>query len=107
MSGTAVDFPPAHKFPTTIAYNVIPFAGNLVDDGAEETDEEQKLRNESRKILELPDLAVARHLRAGAGVHRPLAVDQRRLRPADHARAGPPSPDQGLGRRAGRRAHAR
>ena len=58
MSGTAVDFPPAHKFPTTIAYNVIPFAGSLVDDGLHETDEEQKLRNESRKILELPDLAV-------------------------------------------------
>ena len=59
LSGTAVDFPPAHKFPTTIAYNVIPFAGNLVDDGLDETDEEHKLRNESRKILELPDLAVA------------------------------------------------
>jgi len=59
MSGTAVDFPPAHKFPTTIAYNVIPLAGSLVDDGANETDEEQKLRNESRKILELPDLAVS------------------------------------------------
>ena len=58
-SGTAVDFPPAHKFPTTIAYNVIPLAGNLVDDGANETDEEHKLRNESRKILELPDLQVA------------------------------------------------
>ncbi len=59
MSGTAVDFPPAHKFPATIAYNVIPLAGNLVDDGSNETDEEQKLRNESRKILELPNLAVA------------------------------------------------
>ncbi|HEY5154171.1 MAG TPA: aspartate-semialdehyde dehydrogenase [Acidimicrobiales bacterium] len=59
MSGTAVDFPPATQFPTTIAYNVIPFAGNLVDDGLHETDEEQKLRNESRKILELPDLLVS------------------------------------------------
>jgi aspartate-semialdehyde dehydrogenase len=58
MSGTAVDFPPARKFPTSIAYNVIPFAGNLVDDGRGETDEEHKLRNESRKILELPDLKV-------------------------------------------------
>ena len=58
MSGT-VDFPPAHKFPTTIAFNVIPLAGSIVDDGADETDEEQKLRNESRKILELPDLRVA------------------------------------------------
>jgi aspartate-semialdehyde dehydrogenase len=58
MSGTAVDFPPAAKFPTTIAYNVIPFAGKLVEDGLGETDEEQKLRNEARKILELPDLLV-------------------------------------------------
>ena len=42
-----------------IAYNVVPLAGALVDDGSDETDEEQKLRNESRKILHLPDLAVA------------------------------------------------
>jgi aspartate-semialdehyde dehydrogenase len=41
-----------------IAYNVVPFAGSTVDDGLGETDEEQKLRNESRKILELPDLKV-------------------------------------------------
>lgn len=59
ITGTAVEFPPAKKFPTTIAYNVIPFAGSLVDDGRGETDEEQKLRNEARKILELPDLKVA------------------------------------------------
>ncbi len=38
-----------------IAFNAVPFAGNLVDDGSEETDEEQKLRNESRKILEIPE----------------------------------------------------
>ncbi|WP_276652613.1 aspartate-semialdehyde dehydrogenase [Corynebacterium vitaeruminis] len=42
-----------------IAFNVLPLAGGLVDDGSEETDEEQKLRNESRKILGLPDLKVA------------------------------------------------
>jgi aspartate-semialdehyde dehydrogenase len=59
ISGKAVEFPPPHKFPETIAYNVIPFAGSLVDDGSEETDEEHKLRNESRKILELPELAIA------------------------------------------------
>jgi aspartate-semialdehyde dehydrogenase len=58
MSGAAVEFPASVKFPATIAYNVIPFAGTLVDDGLGETDEEQKLRNESRKILELPDLLV-------------------------------------------------
>jgi aspartate-semialdehyde dehydrogenase len=59
MSGKAVDFPEPQAFPAPIAYNVIPFAGRLVDDGSAETDEEQKLRNESRKILELPDLAVS------------------------------------------------
>ncbi len=59
MSGTAVDLPVPHKFAEPIAYNVIPLAGSLVDDGEGETDEEQKLRNESRKILELPDLRVA------------------------------------------------
>ena len=48
-----------HKFARTIAFNVLPLAGNVVDDGSEETDEEQKLRNESRKILELPDLRVS------------------------------------------------
>ena len=42
-----------------IAFNALPFAGNLVDDGSEETDEEQKLRNESRKILGIPELKVA------------------------------------------------
>ncbi len=59
MSGMAVEFPEPQKFPRPIAYNVIPFAGGLVDDGLEETDEEQKLRNESRKILEVPELAVS------------------------------------------------
>lgn len=58
-SGTAVNFPAASAFPKTIAFDVVPFAGNLVDDGRGETDEEQKLRNESRKILELPDLLVS------------------------------------------------
>ena len=42
-----------------IAYNALPLAGNLVDDGTEETDEEQKLRNESRKILSIPELKVS------------------------------------------------
>ncbi len=41
------------------AFNAVPIAGNLVDDGSGETDEEQKLRNESRKILHLPNLLVA------------------------------------------------
>ena len=106
MSGTAVDFPPATKFPTTIAYNVIPFAGNLVDDGLHETDEEQKLRNESPQDPRAARAAGGRHVRAGAGLHGPLAVDQRRLRRGHHPRAGPAGPHQGAGGRAGRRAHA-
>ena len=57
--GSAVEFPAASAFPKTIAFDVIPQAGNFVDDGLFETDEEKKLRNESRKILELPNLLVS------------------------------------------------
>ena len=57
--GGAVSFPPASKFARTIAFNVLPFAGSLVDDGQLETDEEKKLRNETRKILHIPDLRVS------------------------------------------------
>ena len=59
FDGAAVEGSPPAKFPAPIAYNVVPVAGNLVDDGSGETDEEQKLRNESRKILELPELVVS------------------------------------------------
>ncbi len=91
MSGSAVDYPPPVKFPAPIAYNVIPFAGNLVDDGMGETDEEHKLRNESRKILGLPELKVAvtcvrvpvytgHSLSISAGFSRPISPeDARRL----------------------------
>ncbi|GAA4198080.1 aspartate-semialdehyde dehydrogenase [Microbacterium oryzae] len=57
--GSAVNFPEPDTYVAPIAFDVLPFAGNLVDDGLNETDEEKKLRNESRKILELPDLRVA------------------------------------------------
>jgi aspartate-semialdehyde dehydrogenase len=43
----------------TIAHNVVPLAGSIVEDGSEETEEEQKLRNESRKILDIPELKVS------------------------------------------------
>ncbi len=59
FDGGAVDFPAPAKFPGTIAFNVLPVAGSVQDDGSLETDEEQKLRNESRKILELPELLVS------------------------------------------------
>ena len=57
--GDAVTFPAPSKFVKPIAFNVLPFAGKYVDDGSFETDEEQKLRHESRKILGLPDLRVS------------------------------------------------
>ncbi|WP_336628817.1 MULTISPECIES: aspartate-semialdehyde dehydrogenase [unclassified Microbacterium] len=57
--GSALDFPQPEKYVAPIAFDVIPLAGSLVDDGLNETDEEKKLRNESRKILGLPDLRVA------------------------------------------------
>jgi aspartate-semialdehyde dehydrogenase len=57
--GAAVTFPAPTKFARPIAFNVLPLAGSIVDDGSFETDEEQKLRNESRKILDIPALAVS------------------------------------------------
>ena len=57
--GTAVNFPEPQKFARTIAFNVLPLAGSLMDDGSLETDEEQKLRNETRKILHIPNLRVS------------------------------------------------
>ncbi len=57
--GNAVDLPAPVKFPVPIAFNVIPLAGQSVDDGSGETSEEQKFRDESRKILGLPGLLVS------------------------------------------------
>ncbi len=57
--GSAVDGPAPVKYVAPIAYNVIPLAGAIVDDGSFETDEDQKLRNESRKILDIPELLVS------------------------------------------------
>jgi len=59
FDGSAVRFPPSVKFPAPIAFNVVPIAGKVVDDGTGETDEEQKWRNEARKILSLPGLLVS------------------------------------------------
>ena len=57
--GSAIDFPAPQKYVRTIAFDVVPLAGSIVDDGLNETDEEKKLRNESRKILGLPHLLVS------------------------------------------------
>ncbi|MFF2939088.1 aspartate-semialdehyde dehydrogenase [Streptomyces niveus] len=59
FDGDAADFPEPTVYKRPIAFNVLPLAGSLVDDGSFETDEEQKLRNESRKILEIPELKVS------------------------------------------------
>ena len=87
--GSAVDVGTATVFPAPIAFNVIPFAGSLVDDGLNETDEEKKLRNESRKILGIPDLLVSgtcvrvpvftgHSLQVNAEFERPLPVAKAR-----------------------------
>jgi aspartate-semialdehyde dehydrogenase len=57
--GSAVTFPAPVKYVANIAFDVIPLAGSIVEDGLNETDEEQKLRHESRKILGIPDLLVS------------------------------------------------
>ncbi len=87
--GSAIDFPASAKYQRTIAYNVIPLAGSIVDDGLEETDEEHKLRNESRKILGIPGLPVSgicvrvpvftgHSLAINAEFERPLPVSRAR-----------------------------
>jgi aspartate-semialdehyde dehydrogenase len=85
--GGAVEFPAPKKYVRPIAFNVIAQAGNFVDDGSGETDEEQKLRNESRKILSIPELLVSgtcvrvpvftgHSLSINAEFNEPLGVDQ-------------------------------
>jgi len=85
--GTAVKFPEPAKFAAPIAFNVLPLAGSIVDDGSHETDEEQKLRGESRKILGIPDLLVSgtcvrvpvftgHSLSINAEFARPLSVER-------------------------------
>lgn len=86
--GEAVAFPEPGVYRETIAYNVLPFAGNLVDDGLNETDEEQKLRNESRKILGIPDLRVSGLcVRVPVFTGHSLAINAEFERPLTPARA--------------------
>lgn len=86
--GEAVSFPPPAKFARTIAFNVLPFAGSLVDDGEFETDEEKKLRNESRKILAIADLAVSGTcVRVPVFTGHSLSINAEFARPLSVARA--------------------
>jgi aspartate-semialdehyde dehydrogenase len=59
QDGSAVPMPEPEAYARPIAFNVLAMAGSVVDDGTNETDEEQKLRNESRKILDIPELRVS------------------------------------------------
>ncbi|WEH41800.1 aspartate-semialdehyde dehydrogenase [Streptomyces sp. AM 2-1-1] len=85
--GGAVDFPEPGVYKRPIAFNVVPLAGSIVDDGSYETDEEQKLRNESRKILGIPGLKVSgtcvrvpvfsgHSLQINARFARPISVER-------------------------------
>ena len=86
--GGSVEFPAANTFPRTIAFDVIPLAGSLVDDGMNETDEEKKLRNESRKILELPNLLVSGTcVRVPVFTGHSLSINAEFARPLSPARA--------------------
>ena len=86
--GEAVTFPEPVKYIEPIAYNVLPLAGSIVDDGLNETDEEQKLRNESRKILGIPGLRVSGLcVRVPVFTGHSLAVNAEFERPMTPARA--------------------
>src|SRR5690242_3476458 len=85
FDGSAVEFPAPKKFVQPIAFNVLPLAGSLVDD---ETDEEHKFRNESRKILEIPDLKVSvTCVRVPVFTGHSLQMNVRFARPISAARA--------------------
>ncbi len=88
FDGRAVEFPAPRSFAKTIAYNVLPLAGSIVDDGLGETDEEQKLRNESRKILDIPGLLVSGTcVRVPVFTGHSLQINARFARPLSPARA--------------------
>jgi aspartate-semialdehyde dehydrogenase len=89
FDGAALEFPRNSVFPAPIAFNVIPHAGSYVDDGSGETDEEQKWRNESRKILDIAALPVdctcvrvpvytGHSLALNVSFSRPLSPDEAR-----------------------------
>ncbi|MFI2258722.1 aspartate-semialdehyde dehydrogenase [Streptomyces tubercidicus] len=86
--GAAVEFPEPDTYVAPIAFNVLPMAGSVVDDGLNETDEEQKLRHESRKILEIPELKVSGTcVRVPVFTGHSLQINARFARPLSPARA--------------------
>jgi aspartate-semialdehyde dehydrogenase len=86
--GSGVTFPPPAKYVAPIAFNVLPMAGSLIDDGEFETDEEKKLRNESRKILGIPELLVSGTcVRVPVFTGHSLSINAEFARPLSVARA--------------------
>ncbi len=86
--GGALDLPEPKQYVRHIAFDVIPLAGSIVDDGSFETDEEQKLRNESRKILGIPDLLVSGTcVRVPVFTGHSLSINAEFQRPISVARA--------------------
>lgn len=86
--GSSIAFPEPRKYVRTIAFDVVPIAGSIVDDGLGETDEEKKLRNESRKILGIPDLLVSGTcVRVPVFTGHSLAINAEFVRPLSAERA--------------------
>lgn len=103
--GGALEFPPPNTYVAPIAFNVVPLAGSLVDDGSGETDEDQKLRFESRKILGIPDLLVSGTcVRVPVFTGHSLSINAEFAQPL--AGAGARAARRCYGRAAGRRADA-
>ncbi len=86
--GEAVTFPAPTVFARPVAFNVLPLAGSVVDDGSFETNEEQKLRDESRKILGIPSLLVSGTcVRVPVFTGHSLSINAEFARPLSVARA--------------------
>ena len=86
--GEAIAFPDRTAYPEPIAFNVLPLAGSLLDDDSHETSEERKLRDESRKILDIPDLLVSGTcVRVPVFTGHSLSINAEFARPLSVARA--------------------